>query len=143
VLEQSKDNPVFYVQYAHARVQSVLRRAREAGLAVDDATLGAADLGRLGHEAELKLARAIAEWPRLIEIAARGHEPHRIAFYLYDLASDFHSLWNRGTEEPALRMLQEGDPATSQARIALARACAVVISTGLAILGVTPVDEMR
>ena len=143
VLEQSRENPVFYVQYAHARVQSVLRRAREAGIAVDDATLAAADLGLLGHEAELKLARTIAEWPRLVEIAARGNEPHRIAFYLYDLASDFHSLWNRGTDDPALRFLQEGDPATSQARIALIRAAGVVISTGLAILGVTPMDEMR
>ena len=143
VLEQSRENPVFYVQYAHARVQSVLRRAREAGVAVDDATLAAADLGRLGHEAELKLARAIAEWPRLVEIAARSNEPHRIAFYLYDLASDFHSLWNRGTDDPALRFLQEGDLATSQARIALIRAAGVVISTGLAILGVTPMDEMR
>ena len=143
VLEQSKENPVFYVQYAHARVQSVLRRAREAGLAVDDATLAAADLGRLGHEAELGLARAIAEWPRLVEIAARGHEPHRIAFYLYDLASEFHALWNRGTDDPALRFLVEGEPATSLARIALIRAAAVVISSGLAILGVTPMDEMR
>ena len=143
VLEQSRENPVFYVQYAHARVQSVLRRAREAGIAVDDATLAAADLGLLGHEAELKLARTIAEWPRLVEIAARGNEPHRIAFYLYDLASDFHSLWNRGTDDPALRFLLEGDPATSQARIALIRAAGVVISTGLAILGVTPMDEMR
>ena len=143
VLEQSRENPVFYVQYAHARVQSVLRRAREAGIAVDDATLAAADLGLLGHEAELKLARTIAEWPRLVEIAARGNEPHRIAFYLYDLASDFHSLWNRGTDDPALRFLQEGDPATSQARIALIRAAGVVISAGLAILGVTPMDEMR
>ena len=143
VLEQSRENPVFYVQYAHARVQSVLRRARETGIAVDDATLAAADLGLLGHEAELKLARTIAEWPRLVEIAARGNEPHRIAFFLYDLASDFHSLWNRGTDDPALRFLQEGDPATSQARIALIRAAGVVISTGLAILGVTPMDEMR
>jgi arginyl-tRNA synthetase len=143
VLEQSKENPVFYVQYAHARVQSVLRRAREAGLAVDDATLAGADLGRLGHEAELKLARSIAEWPRLVEIAARGHEPHRIAFYLYDLASDFHGLWNRGTDDPGLRFLIEGEPATSLARIALIRATAVVISGGLAILGVTPMDEMR
>ena len=143
VLEQSKDNPVFYVQYAHARVQSVLRRARDAGIAVDPASLAAADLGKLSHEAELKLAKTIAEWPRLVEIAAKGNEPHRIAFYLYDLASDFHSLWNRGNDDPGLRFLQEGDPATSQAKIALPHATAVVISTGLAILGVTPMDEMR
>jgi arginyl-tRNA synthetase len=143
VLEQSKDNPVFYVQYAHARIQSVLRRARDAGIAVDDATLAGADLARLSHEAELKLARQIAEWPRLIEIAAKGNEPHRIAFYLYELASDFHGLWNRGNDDGALRFLQEGDSTTTQAKIALIRATAVVISAGLGILGVTPVDEMR
>jgi arginyl-tRNA synthetase len=143
VLEQSKDNPVFYVQYAHARIQSVLRRAHEAGVDVSNAAVTQADLSRLGHEAELKLARQIAEWPRLVEIAARGNEPHRIAFYLYDLASDFHALWNRGNDDPSLRFLQEGDPEATQAKIALIRATAVVISAGLGILGVTPVDEMR
>ncbi len=143
VLEQSKENPVFYVQYAHARVHSVLRRARDAGVDVTDAALAAADLSKLSHEAELKLARQIGEWPRLLEIAARTHEPHRIAFYLYELASDFHSLWNRGNDEPALRFVQEGDLATSQSKIALIRATAVVISTGLGILGVDPLDELR
>ncbi len=143
VLEQSKDNPVFYVQYAHARVCSVLRRADEAGIVVDDATLAGADLGLLSHEAELGLARKIAEWPRLVEIAARGQEPHRIAFYLYELAADLHGLWNRGNDDTSLRFVQEGSPATSQAKIALARAAGVVISAGLAILGVTPVEEMR
>ncbi len=138
VLEQSKDNPVFYVQYAHARVCSVLRRAAEAGIAADDATLRAADLALIGHPAELALARKIAEWPRLVEIAARGNEPHRIAFYLYELASDFHALWNRGNDDTSLRFLQEGDAATSAAKIALIRAVAVVISAGLGILGVTP-----
>ncbi|AMY69773.1 arginine--tRNA ligase [Frigidibacter mobilis] len=142
VLDQSKDNPVFYVQYAHARIRSVLRKAAEAGLAVDDAALCAADLSRIGHEAELGLARKIAEWPRLVEIAARSNEPHRIAFYLYELASDLHSLWNRGNEEPGLRFMQE-DSAASQAKIALARATGVVISAGLGILGVTPAEEMR
>ncbi|ADO43358.1 arginine--tRNA ligase [Ketogulonicigenium vulgare] len=143
VLEQSKDNPVFYVQYAHARVHSVLRRAQAAGLDVSDAALIGADLTRVGHEAELKVMRQLAEWPRLIEIAARGNEPHRIAFYLYELASDFHGLWNRGNDDTALRFLQEGDAETSQAKIALIRAVAVVISEGLGILGVTPVEEMR
>jgi arginyl-tRNA synthetase len=142
VLEQSKDNPVFYVQYAHARVRSVLRKAVEAGIDVSDAALAGAGLGGLTHEAELAMARRIAEWPRLVEIAAKGHEPHRIAFYLYDLASDLHSLWNRGNDEPGLRFLQD-DAATSQAKIALARAAGVVISAGLAILGVTPAEEMR
>ncbi len=143
VLEQSKDNPVFYVQYAHARVCSVLRKATEAGIAIDDATLSAADLTKLGHEAELDVAKKLAEWPRLVEIAGRTHEPHRVAFYLYELASDLHGLWNRGNDLPELRFLQEGDAATSQAKIALARAVAVVISAGLGILGVTPVQEMR
>ncbi len=143
VLEQSKDNPVFYVQYAHARVCSVLRKAAEAGISADDDTLAAADLSGIDHAAELAVARKLSEWPRLVEIAARTHEPHRVAFYLYDLASEFHSLWNRGNELPELRFLQEGDPATSQAKIALARSVAVVISAGLGILGVTPVEEMR
>jgi arginyl-tRNA synthetase len=143
VLEQSRDNPVFYVQYAHARVQSVLRKAREAGVAVDDASLAAADLTTLSHEAELKLAKQVAEWPRVVEIAAKGNEPHRIAFYLYELASDLHSLWNRGNDDVSLRFLQEGDAATTQSKIALIRATAVVISAGLGILGVTPMDEMR
>ncbi|RBO52739.1 arginine--tRNA ligase [Rhodovulum sp. BSW8] len=143
VLEQSKDNPVFYVQYAHARVCSVLRKAAGAGIATDDATLAAADLTKLDHEAEIAVAKKLAEWPRLIEIAARTNEPHRVAFYLYELASDLHALWNRGNELPELRFLQEGDAATSQAKIALARSVAVVISAGLGILGVTPVEEMR
>lgn len=143
VLEQSKDNPVFYVQYAHARVCSVLRKATEAGIAHDDATLAAADLSGLTHEAELTVAKKLAEWPRLVEIAGRTNEPHRVAFYLYELASDFHSLWNRGNDDMSLRFLQEGDAATSQAKIALARAVAVVIAAGLGILGVKPAEEMR
>jgi arginyl-tRNA synthetase len=142
VLEQSKDNPVFYVQYANARVNSVLRRAAEAGIACDDAALAGADLSVLGHEAELALAAKIAEWPRLVEIAARSNEPHRVAFYLYELASDLHGLWNRGNEDQSLRFIQE-DSAVSQAKIGLARAVGVVISNGLGILGVTPVEEMR
>ena len=143
VLEQSKENPVFYVQYAHARVCSVLRKAEAAGIDVSDATLSATDISGLTHEAELAVAKKLAEWPRLVEIAARTHEPHRVAFYLYDLASELHALWNRGNDEPSLRFLQEDDPATSQAKIALARAVTVVISAGLGILGVVPAEEMR
>ena len=142
VLEQSRDNPVFYVQYAHARVNSVLRKAVEAGVAVDDATLAAADLTLISHEAELTLAAKLAEWPRLLETAARSNEPHRIAFYLYELAGEFHGLWNRGNELPELRFLQD-DPKASQAKIALARSAAVVIAAGLGILGVEPAEEMR
>jgi len=143
VLEQSRENPVFYVQYAHARVASVLRKAGDAGIAVDDATLKSADLSTLDHEAELALLRKIAEWPRLVETAARSNEPHRVAFYLYELAGEFHGLWNRGNDETALRFIQEGDAATSQSKIALARAVAIVIAAGLGILGVKPAEEMR
>ena len=142
VLEQSKDNPVFYVQYANARVNSVLRKAREAGIDCSDAALAGADLGLLSHAAELELARKIGEWPRLVEIAARSNEPHRVAFYLYELASDLHGLWNRGNDDATLRFIQD-NKATSQAKIALVRAVGVVISAGLGILGVTPVEEMR
>ncbi|WP_207099977.1 arginine--tRNA ligase [Paracoccus shandongensis] len=143
VLEQSKDNPVWYVQYASARVHSVLRRATESGIDVGDSALAGADLAKLSHPAELDLARKVAEWPRLVEHAARAHEPHRVAFFLYDIASDLHSLWNRGNDDLSLRFVQDGDPATSQAKIALVRAVGVVISSGLAILGVTPAKEMR
>jgi len=143
VLEQSRENPVFYVQYANARVNSVLRRAADAGIAVDDAALTAADLTTLTHTSELNVARKIAEWPRLVEIAARTNEPHRVAFYLYELASDFHALWNKGNDETSVRFIQEGDVATSQSKIALARAVSVVISAGLAILGVKSAEEMR
>jgi arginyl-tRNA synthetase len=142
VTEQSKDNPVFYVQYANARVNSILRKARDAGLDVSDATLGAAHLSHLGHPAELDVIRKLGEWPRLVEIAARGNEPHRVAFYLYELASDFHGLWNRGNDDDSLRFLQ-GDAGVSQAKIALVRSVGVVICAGLGILGVTPVEEMR
>jgi arginyl-tRNA synthetase len=143
VLEQSRDNPVFYVQYANARVHSVLRKATEMGMDVSDAALSAADRSGLAHDAELGVARKLAEWPRLVEIAARTNEPHRVAFYLYELASDLHSLWNRGNDEVALRFVQEGDEATTQAKISLVRAVSVVISAGLGILGVTPAEEMR
>jgi arginyl-tRNA synthetase len=142
VTEQSKDNPVFYVQYANARVNSILRKAREAGLDVGDTALSAAHLSHLGHEAELEVIRKLGEWPRLVEIAAKGHEPHRVAFYLYELASDFHGLWNKGNDDDSLRFIQ-GDTAISAAKIALARAVGVVICAGLGILGVTPVEEMR
>ncbi|WP_102110082.1 arginine--tRNA ligase [Oceaniglobus roseus] len=135
-VEQSKDNPVFYVQYAHARIRSVLRKAEEQGIALTDTPV-------LTDPAELKVAKTLAEWPRLVEIAARTNEPHRIAFYLYELASDFHALWNRGNDDPSLRFLQEGNDSASAGKIALPRAVSIVISAGLGILGVTPAEEMR
>lgn len=143
VLEQSKDNPVFYVQYANARIGSVMRKSIEAGMDVSDAALARADFSLLSHPAEIDLMQKIAEWPRLVDIAARGNEPHRVAFYLYELASEFHGLWNRGNDEPSLRFVQAGNTATAAAKVALVRATGVAISAGLAILGVTPVDEMR
>ncbi|MEP4248654.1 arginine--tRNA ligase [Tateyamaria sp.] len=142
VLEQSRENPVFYVQYAHARVASVVRKATEAGVTVDDATLAGADLTKLDHQAELALAGKLAEWPRLVETAARSNEPHRVAFYLGELAAALHGLWNRGNDVPELRFVQD-DPATTQSKIALARACGVVIAAGLGILGVEPAEELR
>ncbi|MEP5758125.1 MAG: arginine--tRNA ligase [Litoreibacter sp.] len=142
VLEQSKDNPVFYVQYAHARICSVVRKATEGGLDVSDVALSDIDIGANTHQAELSVARKLAEWPRLVEIAARTNEPHRVAFYLYELAGELHALWNRGHDEPSLRFLQD-DLSASLPKIALARAVAIVISAGLGILGVTPAEEMR
>lgn len=143
VLEQSKDNPVWYVQYASARINSVLRRAEDMGVDISDAALSKADLASLDHPAQQALALRIAEWPRTVEIAARAHEPHRIAFFLFDLASDLHALWNRGNDEMTLRFVQEGDIGATASKIALARAVGVVISAGLGILGVTPAKEMR
>lgn len=143
VLEQSKDNPVWYVQYASARIHSVLRRATEAGIDVSDSSLLSADLSRISHPVELDLARKVAEWPRLVEHAARAHEPHRVAFFLYEIASDLHSLWNRGNDDTSLRFVQDGDSDTTRAKIALVRAVGVVISSGFGILGVTPAEEMR
>lgn len=138
VREQSKDNPVFYVQYAHARIASVLRKAAE----MDVQEARPEDLAVIHDPAELALAAKIAEWPRLVEISAQTNEPHRIAFYLYDLASEFHGLWNKGNANPALRFLQEDDLATTAGKLALIRAVAIVISNGLGILGVKPVDKM-
>ncbi len=137
--EQSKDNPVFYVQYAHARVASVFRKA---GGENSDTALAKADLSLLAHEDEQALLRKLAEWPRLVEAAAGAHEPHRVAFYLYDLASAFHSLQHQGKMDPDLRFLREDAPALSQARLALIRAVQLVIAAGLGILGVTPANEM-
>ncbi|WP_127105842.1 arginine--tRNA ligase [Pararhodobacter zhoushanensis] len=142
VQEQSRDNPVWYVQYASARVASVLRKAAAAGIDTSDAALAQADLAALDHPAEIALIRKMADWPRQVEIAARAHEPHRVAGYLGELAADLHGHWNKGNDEPGLRFVQD-DPATMASKIALARAVGVVISAGLAILGVTPVEEMR
>jgi arginyl-tRNA synthetase len=144
VLEQSKDNPVFYVQYAHARICSLLRNAADAfpDAALDDSSLAAADLAPLADPNELGMIKLLAGWPRVVENAALAHEPHRVAFFLTDLAASFHGFWNRGNDDPGLRFIVE-DRATTLARLALARAVAVVIASGLAVMGVVPVEEMR
>ncbi|WP_018632829.1 arginine--tRNA ligase [Neomegalonema perideroedes] len=142
-LEQSKDNPVWYVQYAHARTASLARQAQEAGLLFDDAALATADADLLDHPSEMALIRKIAEFPRHVEGGAQAQEPHRIAFYLYDLAGVFHALWSRGKEEEELRFVQASDPEGTKARLALVRATQLTLANGMRILGVTPMDEMR
>ena len=144
-LEQSRDNPVFYVHYAHARVCSALRRAGDLleGRDLSDAALAEAAGDRLRHAAELTLVRRIAEWPAIVRAAAMAHEPHRISFYLQSLAAEFHALWTAGKTIDELRFVREDDPEGSLARLALIRAVAVVIATGLGILGIEPREEMR
>ncbi len=145
VIEQSKDNPVFYVQYAHARAKSVLRQAVTtiSGIDITIEALSAADLGLLEDEGEQELIRLIAQFPRVVEAAAAAHEPHRIAFYLHDLASSLHSHWTRGKDQPQLRFLNEEQPDLTLARLALVRALATVLASGLGVLGVGALEEMR
>ncbi len=138
VVEASKDNPVFYVQYAHARISSLKRKAAEAG--VDLGT--AADLSLLDDE-ELALVKRAAQYPRTLEGAALAHEPHRIAFFLYDLAAELHALWNRGNDDPSRRFLVENNPQLSRARLELALGIAQIIRSGLALMGVAATEEMR
>jgi arginyl-tRNA synthetase len=149
VLEQSKDNPVFYVQYGHARGHSVFKNAREVipdlpeETAARAAFLGSAAVERLTDTAELGLLRQLALYPRLIDAAAAAHEPHRIAFYLYDLASEFHALWTRGRDLPYLRFIINNDAEITKARLALVQGVVSVLASGLAVLGVSAPDEMR
>jgi arginyl-tRNA synthetase len=145
VLEQSKDNPVFYVQYAHARCASVFRQAGEAfaGRVPGSDALAAADLSVLTDEAEIELERRIAQYPRVVEAAALAHEPHRIAFYLYELSSVFHGLWNKGKDLPQLRFVKHDDERSTVARLALLGALKAVLASGLGTLGVSAPDEMR
>jgi len=138
VVEASKDNPVFYVQYAHARIRSLQRKAVEAGVDID----APADLQLLDDE-ELALVKLAAQYPRTVESAAVTHEPHRIAFYLYDLAAAFHSLWNRGNDDPERRFLLENNPQLSRARLELAGGIGQIIRSGLDLMGVEAAEEMR
>lgn len=145
VTEQSRDNPVFYVQYAHARASSVLRNVRDSlpDLDLRSESLARSDLHRLNDDAELALIRKLAQFPRLTESAAEAHEPHRIGFYLYDLAAEFHGLWNRGKDSPQLRFIYETDRELTRARLALVAATRAVLASGLGILGVHAMQEMH
>ncbi|MEQ9170516.1 MAG: arginine--tRNA ligase [Rhodospirillales bacterium] len=144
-VEQSRDNPVFYVQYAHARCRSVLRSAPDelAGLDTSAEALAQADLSLLADPAEMDLIKVMAAWPRIVEQAAEAHEPHRVAFYLNDVASAFHGLWNMGKDDTSLRFIQADAPEVSRARMALVQATATIIASGLDVLGVAPVEELR
>ncbi|MFW2436407.1 MAG: arginine--tRNA ligase, partial [Parvibaculales bacterium] len=146
VKQKSRENPVFYVQYAHARICSVLRNAGQAGLdeeQLTDAALSAIDMSCLQDPAELGLIRNLANYPRLLASAAEAREPHRVAFYLQDLAAQFHALWNLGKEQTHLRFIQKDDISGSLARLALLRATAVTLACGLDVIGVEPEEEMR
>ncbi len=149
VIEQSRENPVFYVQYAHARGQSVFRNAREIvpELPIDAgkraASLAGAALERLDDAGELALVKRLAFYPRLVELAAQAHEPHRIAYYLFELASEFHAHWNRGKDAPHLRFIIQNDPEMTLARLALVQGVLIVLASGLSLLGVSAPDEMR
>ena len=138
VVEASKDNPVFYVQYAHARISSLKRKAADAGVSLDTP----ADLDLLDDE-EIALVKLAAQYPRTVEAAAMAHEPHRIAFYLYDLAAAFHALWHRGNDDPDRRFLGENSPELSRARLELALGIGQVIRSGLGLMGVAATEEMR
>ncbi|MBM3532154.1 MAG: arginine--tRNA ligase [Alphaproteobacteria bacterium] len=145
VTEQSRDNPVFYVQYAHARSRSVMRLAAESipRNLLSPAELARGNLARLSDPSEISLIRALANWPRVVEGAAEAHEPHRLAFYLYDLAAEFHQLWNKGKDDAALRFIVAGQDEMTRARLALVQGVTTVIASGLKVFGVEPVEEMR
>lgn len=145
VVEQSKDNPVFYVQYAHARCASIFRQAAEAfpDLDLSPQALAQADLSLLTDESELAIIKMIAAYPRMIDAAAASHEPHRVAFFVHELASAFHSLWNKGKDSPQLRFVNQTDRKSTSARLAFVHAVRSVLASGLAIVGVTAPEEMR
>ncbi len=145
VLEQSKDNPVFYVQYAYARIQSIFRNSRDVfpDMSLKNEDLALVNLEEIQSEHELNLIRHLGQWPRIVESAALAREPHRIAFYLYELAASFHTLWTQGKDATHLRFIVADAPLLTHARMAMLQATACVIASGLDIIGVTPIEEMH
>lgn len=145
VLEQSRENPVFYVQYAHARCHSVFRNAQEALslTSIDELKLSDVSFDRLDDPAELELIRIMANWPRIVETAALAQEPHRVAYYLNDLATQFHGLWNKGKDDARMRFIHVDDRELTLARLAMVQAVTIVIASGFSVFGVTPLEELR
>lgn len=145
VTEKSRDNPVFYVQYAHARVYSIMRQAKETmgGFDVDEFDFTTANLGLLNDVSEIEVIKTLLNWPKVASVAAEFHEPHRISFYLYELAAQFHALWNKGKEMPQLRFIVDDNEELTHARLALVRSVAYILKAGLDILGVNTPKEMR
>jgi arginyl-tRNA synthetase len=145
VTEQTRENPVFYVHYAHARCRSVLRHAEAefGAAAVSDEALRRAGFQHLTDRSEIDLMKAISGWPRIVESAAQAHEPHRIAYYLHDLASQFHLLWTKGKDDSSLRFISAANVPLTMARLALVRGVQLVIASALDVFGVQPVEELR
>jgi arginyl-tRNA synthetase len=145
VMEHSKDNPVFYVQYASARCHSILRHAGEAfsGADLSASALSQIDLTTLTDESDLEMMKLLASFPRQVEVAAAAHEPHRIAYYLYEVAAAFHGLWNKGKEETQLRFLLPDDLGATKVRLALVLGALTVLRSGLEVLGIEAVEELR
>ena len=141
-IQQTKDNPVFYVQYANARICSILKRAKSLNVIIKDEFLSSADLTKLSTDSEISIIRKLSEWPNVIFFSASRYEPHRIAFYLNELAQLFHSLQSLGKIDHNMKFLIEEDMQLTNARIALIRSIQIIIISGLKILGVKPIDEM-